>query len=443
MIDYSWYTESGFFLPYYVCDFPYYTNCAAPRQDYTSFGHSEDTTHEFRIASDADDRFSFIVGYFYNKAGCDAEGCGVSQNFNYYGAIEQGFPRNAPISTSTSFDPNPRPPGTMFFNDISPTVEENSFFGQVSYRFNDQWSVTAGLRRYDKDLVTVGSTNFGNRGVDADSGNDLDARLNPTSESDTVPMFRVTYEPNDDLLLFGTYSEGFTTGGFNRNGGPGFDGSIVPDSYKTETTDNVEFGWKASLADGRMRFNGAIYRIDWNDIVVNVLDETISLILFQTNAGSAQVTGIESDFVYLLDERWTLTGGIAVTDSEITNVPPTVAGFADEGTPLARQPVLAGNLRIRHDFQIGNSNAAATVGAIYKGTAWNGVSPDRLKMDSYTLWDANFEMEFGENWTGRFFVHNLTNDRYELAKSRNTRTGEITRTIGRPRTFGLNLTYNF
>ena len=440
-IDYSWYTESGWWLPYYACD-ALYTTCGVPNQDYTSFGHSEDVTHEFRIASDPENSLSFVVGYFYNKSGCDAQGCGVSQNFNYYASIGAGFPQNAPIPEASNFDPNPRRPGTMFFNDISPTVEENSLFGQVTYRFNDQWSVTGGLRRYDKDLVTVGSVNFGSRYNPA-SGNNLDERLNPASESDTVPLVTVSYTPNDDLLLYATYSEGFTTGGFNRNGGPGWDGSIVPDHYQTETTENVELGWKATLADGRLRFNGAIYSIDWNDIVVNVLDETISLILFQTNAGSAHVNGIETNFMYLLNDSWSLSGAVAVTDSEITDVPPSAAGFAVEGTPLARQPVLGGNLRVQHNFQIAGNEATATLGAVYKGGAWNGVSPDRDKMDAYTLWDASFMYAFNDNLTARLFAQNLTNERTELAVSRNQATGEITKTIGRPRTIGFNLSYSF
>ena len=444
VIDYSWYTQSGWFLPYYACDFPDYTHCSIPRQDYTSFGHSEDLTHEIRLASDTSNRFSFILGYYYNKSGCDAQGCGVSQNFNYYGSIDQGFPRNAPISTATSFDPNPRPPGTMFFNDISPTVEENAFFGQVTAQLSEDWSITAGLRSYEKDLVTVGSANFGNRGVDRDSGQNLDARLNPANESDTIPLLTVSYTPTDNLLLYGTYSEGFTTGGFNRNGGPGWDGSIVPDHYHTETTQNLEFGWKASLLDGRLRFNGAIFNIDWNDIVVNVLDETISLILFQTNAGNAKVNGLEADFTYLIDGNWTLAGSIAVVDSEITHVPPSASSrFAEVGTPLARQPDFAGNLRVQRTFQVGGMDAYAMLGAIYKGSAWNGVSPTRVQMESYTLLDANFTIDFGERMTGRVFAHNLTNERNELAISRNEATGQITKTIGRPRTIGVKLSYSF
>ncbi|MDE0371261.1 MAG: hypothetical protein OXI73_01760, partial [Rhodospirillales bacterium] len=91
----------------------------------------------------------------------------------------------------------------------------------------------------------------------------------------------------------------------------------------------------------------------------------------------------------------------------------------------------------------GGRDAYAMLGAIYKGSAWNGVSPSRVQMESYTLLDANFTIDFGERMTGRVFAHNLTNERNELAISRNEATGEITKTIGRPRTIGVKFSYSF
>ena len=52
-------------------------------------------------------------------------------------------------------------------------------------------------------------------------------------------------------MLYGSYSEGFKSGGFF---GRQANYNIDP-SYEPEYVKNYEFGWKSTLMDGRMIFN--------------------------------------------------------------------------------------------------------------------------------------------------------------------------------------------
>jgi iron complex outermembrane receptor protein len=441
--DYSQYTQSGPFFPYYACNFPTYTLCQPPKTDWSVFGDYRIQHHELRVASDPTRRLSFIAGAYYHKNGCEAPDCGTSIEFAYYGAIANGFAPNAPVAGSISYIPSARRPGTMFFTDMSPIVEELSFFGDVTFKISDRWSASVGARKYKIDQSATGSVNFGSR-TNPDAGVNFSTNLVPVEESDTIKRLNVNFDLTDNTKLYATYSEGFSTGGYNRNGGTlGFDGvTRVPLSYDTETTENFEFGWKTTFADRRGRLNGAIYRINWDGIVVGVLDQTITNALFFINAGQAQVTGLEADLAFKLDDRWTFFSAIAVTDSELTALAPGARNIVPVGSQLARQPVLGGNARLRYDFNLfGSSPAYAMFGAIYQGSRYNGVNPTRTKSPDYAIFDLNVGTDLGDNWSAQLSIKNLTNERYELARSEVPNVGFINKTIGRPRTIGLTVTY--
>ena len=58
----------------------------------------------------------------------------------------------------------------------------------------------------------------------------------------------------------------------------------------------MELGWKTTLADGALRFNGSIYKIDWKDIQVSQFDsQNISILTIVDNGGDAEIMGIEGD----------------------------------------------------------------------------------------------------------------------------------------------------
>jgi hypothetical protein len=73
-----------------------------------------------------------------------------------------------------------------------------------------------------------------------------------TSGQGFTHKLNLTWKPSEDLLLYATWSSGFRPGGINRRG------DVTP--YATDVLTNYELGWKTTLADGMLRFNGAIYQ---------------------------------------------------------------------------------------------------------------------------------------------------------------------------------------
>ena len=62
-------------------------------------------------------------------------------------------------------------------------------------------------------------------------------------------------------MYYGTYSEGFKSGGFFARQA----NYEIDPSYEPEYVKNYEFGWKSTLLDGRAIFNGAIFRSEYDD----------------------------------------------------------------------------------------------------------------------------------------------------------------------------------
>ncbi|MFQ6007243.1 MAG: TonB-dependent receptor, partial [Woeseia sp.] len=339
-IDYVGGTRLGFFT-FYNCVYNALgeiTLCAAPDARFHGIQDSDDTQHEFRISTDPSRALHFIGGVYYDKS----EG-GVSQEWEYHSPQLPGieFAPNAPHSEATHFNPNVRDPEVAFFNDLSNEAEQIAFFGELTYRFSDAWSATLGLRNYDIDIVPRGSFNFATSGpVDGDGGGSLDS-FTPANDSDTIGKFTLNYTPNDDVLLYATLSEGFRRGGFNRGGDvidAGTGEVLFPAFYKSDTIDNYEFGWKATLADGRLRFNGAAYFIDWADVQIDIFDPAISFLLFTANVGEAEVTGVEGDFTWFPTDNLTLSGAFSFNDTELTSRPSGADNLLPAGTDLPLAP---------------------------------------------------------------------------------------------------------
>ena len=454
-IDYVGYTLGGGFQPYYNCSYSSgdfstlefdIIECAAPEQRYHGIQSSEDSQHELRFSGDLGASMNFVAGVYVD----DSEG-GVSQEWEYHsiGGVPPGnqeFAPNAPHSQANAFfDPSTRNPEVAFFNDLVPKSDQVAFFGELTYDFSDTWSATVGLRNYDIDLEVAGSFNFvsGFTTVDGDAGGTLNA-IQPENASDTITKFTLNYTPNNDILLFGTFSEGFRRGGFNRQGDiiHRTTGEFVfPAFYDTDTIDNYEFGWKTTLADGRLRFNGSIYFIDWTDVQIDIFDQTVNRLLYTANAGQAEVTGLEGDFTFLASDNWTLTGAFSFNDTELTDRPAGATNLLAPGSDLALTPSFQGNFNARYDFDLVGKDAYAQLGVQHRGSTHTSVVIDEdFPLDSYTTADLSFGLIM-DNWNVNLFINNLTDERAELFVSNQD---DISRTVvNRPLNVSLKLSYNF
>ena len=439
------YLEQGAFIPSYLCNA---TQCFDPVYGERFTVETERSTHEFRIATPDDRRLRFIGGVFYDDADL-----GASIDFTAPGQIARGITaQQQPLPDSTIFNPNPRPQGVNFVNDITRFETQTAIFGELTYDLlPDTLAATIGARYYEQEVGLSGSTNFfyATTDTDRDFGINIDKNLegiSPAEETDTILKFSLSWTPNADTLLYATYSEGYRPGGFNRRGGPGSvnPNIFVPFGYVSDTVENYEFGWKTNFLDNRIRWNGTFYRVDWSDVQLTVTDFSITNLTFTTNLGEAEVTGIDSDIAFAVTDNLTLFASFAWNDTEMTSVANDIfepSNIAPAGSTLAFAPELQYVLRGRYTWQFGDYDAHAQLAFQHADESENSiVLSQQAKIPSWDTVDATFG--FGkDNYGVEFFVNNLTDERVIRFVRANGATPE--QFVTRPRTMGLRFTYDY
>ncbi len=467
-IDYTGYNNAGAFIAYYTCtyDNPAYItnydidpahitdvrNCLDPTKGFEGHQEHRRVTHEFRINTPEDRDLRLTAGVFLDDFEIE-----TLDDYHYFppeNIGRLGFAPNAPISDARNISDATRPASVAFFNDITRTEEQIAVFGELSYDFTDKLTGTVGARYYKLESDYYGSSNFAD-GIfqgseNTDRGRDYDSSgghsTEPLTEEDVIPKLNVTYRLNPDVMLYGTYSEGFRPGGFNRGGGLE---SINPDfpnvstTYGTDDVKNYEFGWKTSLLDGNLRFNGNAYFIDWTDMQVSRFDpQNVSILTFIENAADSEIRGVEVDGTWRATPNLTLFGALSYNDTEITDVSGRAVEIAPEGSELPLTPELQFNLRGRYAWTLDNGvDAYAQLAMQYAGDSYSSiVAAERIEQDSYTLFDAATGIQM-KHWSAELYVENISDKRAEMFI--NDQDDIRRTTVNRPRTWGLRVSYDY
>jgi outer membrane receptor protein involved in Fe transport len=467
-VDYTGYNNAGAFIAYYTCtyDNPAYivnydidpavitenrhcldpTKGAVIKQDHTR------NTHEFRVSTPQENRWRAVGGVFYDNYELETQ-----DDYYYLATADLGFAPNAPISDAFQVNPETRPPGVAFFNDIFRSEESIAAFGELSYDLiPDTLTVTGGLRVYEIESDFKGSSNFAD-GIfqgseNTDRGRDYDEsgghRPEPLSLEDVITRINVSWTPNDQVMLYATRSEGFRPGGWNRGGGipsvnPEFPN--VSATYDTDDVTNWELGWKTLFFGNSLRINGSTYFIDWSDMQVSRFDpQNVSILTFIENSADSEIFGIETDFTWRATQNFTLSGSISYNDTELTAVDAQVIELAPVGSQLPMVPEIQGFLRGRYerslDFDWADIGYFQVSGKFASNSFSSLVAEERRRQAGYGILDARVGV-MRDNWTAEFFVENFTDKRAELFI--NTQDDIPRIATNRPLTAGLRFSYRF
>jgi len=479
--DYSDYTEYwAYYQAYYSAAEPwcvYYDvdyECAIGTQYVGARNRFERNSHELRLQSSADQSFRWTAGLFYQEQ---------EHNFDLQWIVPDLDPARTVVLPSS--DPS-RWGGTTVWQTYQIREDQDTAaFGELSFDFSDQLTGTIGARYFEFDNSLYGFNGFARHCTgqyidgefvqgDPDNLGPNDVMQYPCFKTrilDNVVegddwAFKVNLEYNldDDKLIYVTWSEGFRSGGANRARVEGLE------TYAPDFVTNYEFGWKLLLGDGSVRFNGAVYKLDWDDFQFGFLDFTISNLTIVQNVGNSSTTGLEWDLTWALDDNNTLSFAGSYNDAELeTNFwrnpddtgDPDVPFNAPKGTPMPYVPELQLTGIWRSNFEIASMPSFFQAAATYTGERWNdldtlnvannGVSI-RREMGDYTLVNLSGGIE-KDNWSAAVYVKNAFDERAEIEFNDpgygNTNVlqrppGHVwTEGTNRPRHYGVSFSYRF
>ncbi|MEH6549864.1 MAG: TonB-dependent receptor [Pseudomonadales bacterium] len=415
---------------YYACD--YYNSPEGIDEDCTSLNmYYEDdnnykrNTHELRLQSTTDSAFQYVVGAYYETS-----------SHRYVQKWHQPG-----MAHGSEFESHGEP-DLWYLTDQLREDDQKAIFGELSYSFTDSLTALIGLRKFWNENSVEGRTGYG---IDSFLGSYpiVDDKFE-TDQSDTIIKANLTWNVTDDAMLYVTYSEGYRPGGINRSAN-----DIVPRLYKPDFLENYEFGWKTTWMDNRLRWNGAIYRMDWADMQFSKFDASYGLPVTVTiNITEAEITGLESDLTMMITDNWSLSLSGAWTDSVTASELEIGTNNSPSGTRLPYVPEFKGNLSTRYEFDMGELNPYVQFTYAHVGETYNDIfvytkgSPNddqRTTNASYDIVNLSGGIQ-NEKWGVDLYVRNLTDERAEINSGGYDENGIFT---NRPRTLGVNVKFRF
>ncbi|WP_244216297.1 TonB-dependent siderophore receptor [Phytopseudomonas daroniae] len=283
-------------------------------------------------------------------------------------------------STSIVFDPfNPvygqvPVPTTVVASDSDQTdrVVTQSAFIQDSIHLNDQWIFVAGARYQLYDQLA-------GRGRPFTKNTDIDGQV-------WVPRVGLVYKLNDELSLYGGYTESFKP---NSTIAPLSNGATI-NGVQPEEGKSWEIGAKLDMP-GRITGTLALFDIVKENVLVT---ETIGDESFARGAGEVRSRGVELDVTGQLTDNLSLIGTFALTDAEVTKDPDL------KGNGLVNVAKHTASLSAVYDFGalFGGDRLRAGAGARYVGDR-EGNEENTFTLPSYTVADAfaSYDTRLGDN----------------------------------------------
>jgi len=448
--DYSDYTENwAYYQLYYSPDDPwcvYYDDageCAVGTQYVDAQNAFTRQSHELRFQSSGDQRLRWIGGLFYQKQKHDFD-------------LQYTVPTSAVASSVVEG-------GNVVWQtkQVRTDIDE-AIFGELTFDFTEKFSGTLGARYFEFDNELYGFNGFlehctgqyiNGEFVEMlpEDGGEIqypcfDTRIldDVAKGDDWAGKVNFEYRIDDAKMVYFTWSEGFRAGGVNRARVEG-----IP-KYDPDFVTNWELGWKMTLADGAVRFNGAIYLLDWDNFQFGFLDFAVSNLTIVQNVGNSRTKGVEWDLTWGMNDNNTLTFAGSYNDAtlqtafwrdqvdEEAGLPPN----ASKGTPMPYVPKWQLTGIWRSNFDIGSMPSFFQAAASYTGTRWNDLDtlnvPAIQKMDDYTLVNLSAGID-KDNWTLTFYVNNL----FVPPGLQRPPGHKWTQVTNRPRSFGIRFGQRF
>ena len=212
-------------------------------------------------------------------------------------------------------------------------LDARAIFGELYYDVSDDLRLTLGARYSEEEKKSKQRTIYV-------TFSDLPP-LDPENNAYGFPSYdqeeftwkvNATYTVDDDMMVYGTVSSSFKSGGVNPISvdddlaDPAAGGDPANLGFKPEFIDAIELGMKTTFMDGAAQFNGAFFFYDYKDLQQSKIVSVTSL----NQNTDAEITGFEGELRWLLTENLEFTANAGWVDAEIGEY--TTVDTADPNT---------------------------------------------------------------------------------------------------------------
>jgi len=355
-------------------------------------------------------------------------------------------------------------------------VKSYAGFGQITYTppiLSDKLSLTAGMRFTQEQvhLSHIWGKDAGPYatapGFTGDAGGAFGG-VHGAGAPGISPMANIAFQATDNAMLYGRVSRGFTGGGFNPT-------ASIPQlfvSFQPERLMQYEMGFKTQWLDNRLRLNADGYFSQYSDLQQSVFrsSPTLGALSIPSNVEKAEIWGMEFEGLAIPLRGLEVSGNYAFLAPKFTEWKDQA--FDANGDPIFDQngkPVLE-NVAKQRSFNFSPRNQIS-VGLTYTAppttTGVFSAHADVYWQDKVTFIVNNQTAgaQADEGWAyyvvnGRLaytgiplqkgtldiavFARNLLDKKFRnYGIDFGPQFGYAINNYGNPRTFGLQLAYNF
>lgn len=344
---------------------------------------------------------------------------------------------------------------------VSPTVsapvraygdrrsKDHAIFVHNEYKINDQWKLIAGLRysEVEKDDRIDNQSRYGAFGI-------LPAPIVPArkdSWSSVSGTAKLSYQIREDVSVYGGYDRGFKAGGHNTV-------SSLRPNFDEEIVDSYEVGIKGLILDRRLRWSASVFTQEYKDFQVNS-PSTTGATSFIQNAASVEISGVETQLTWMINDKFLLDGTLAYIDSkygdfryaECTDLQKSVTPGCTQdltGRDINGNSPFTWNISAKYESALASSNLNWHVhGELAHRDEMEGSAnlDPRTFHDDYTLFNASVGLSSADGvWSLSLWGKNLTDEDY-VSVYEVARDGlfGLLADLGDSRAYGVNLKYNF
>ena len=357
------------------------------------------------------------------------------------GAFTQDFDSNDNIYTNTPTGPLATEVFGVnsYYNiTVAGSSHQSAGFGEASYEFDDKLKFTTGLRYYS----------YTNNSIVGGSGGLPNGSLTPTysatpgSSSGVNPKFNLSYRPSEDLTLYAQASKGFRPGGGNQAAPVGEHCPPNPLAYKSDGLWSYELGEKALLFQNRLTVNASVYYENWSGIQQEVAD--LCGFTYIGNAGTAGIYGTELEVKGVVTPDVTVSTSGGYTHAKITDAVP--GGSFYVGEQIQDVPTWTNTTAVEfHRPATQTYDFIARLANVYVGPTTD-VTAVVNNLPGRDFINLRTGLVDHRGLSLLFFVNNLGDTRAILDNTTafSFNVGSMNRVAtNQPRTFGLDLTYQF
>lgn len=352
-------------------------------------------SQEIQLSGQAlDDRLNWLVGGYYFK-----ENAFESQNPVFAGGA---FPYASPAHFES---------------------QALAAFTHLNFKLNDMFSITLG-GRYTKEIKHLSAANIDLNRIlqkllglpDAAYPDPTDTRqLIPTdrqrlSATNFSPRIGVEFKPVEDVMLYGSFSKGYKSGGWTTRATAPL--MAVP-TFDEEVATTFEVGLKSQFLDGKAQLNLAAFTTDYKGIQLSIQRGVSPNI---ENAGDARIKGFEAELQLALSRAFRLNASVGYLDAKFTSVDDPTGAFTLD-TILPRAPKWTAHVGPEYEIDLG-STGSLTLRADYSyrsRVANDAENTPLLFAQAINLVDASVTYQAAdERWSLSVGGRNIFNERYLL-----------------------------